>query len=181
MQRILDAMLLETRAQKLTHRLLVTLMSEVTAIINSRPITAIPSDTDEPLPLTPSMLRTQKTRPLGPLPGNFVSQDVYARRRWRKVQYLPDQFWTRWRREYTQNLQLKTKWNREHRNLADGDIVMMKDEQAHRNNWPLGRAVHASRSEERKGSKGNRVDLQRWIEKDLPTTNQYAGTSGCLR
>ena len=150
MQRILDAMLLETRAQKLTHRLLVTLMSEVTAIINSRPITAIPSDTDEPLPLTPSMLRTQKTRPLGPLPGNFVSQDVYARRRWRKVQYLPDQFWTRWRREYTQNLQLKTKWNREHRNLADGDIVMMKDEQAHRNNWPLGRAVHASRSEEGK-------------------------------
>ena len=145
---ILDAMLLETRAQKLTHELLVTLMSEVTAIVNSRPITAIPTDTDEPLPLTPSMLLTQKTRPLGPLPGKFVSQDVYARRRWRKVQYLADQFWTRWRREYIQNLQLKTKWNREHRNLAVGDIVMMKDEQAHRNNWPLGRVVHASRSED---------------------------------
>ena len=89
--RILDAMLLETRAQKLTHPLLVPLMSEVTAIVNSRPITAIPSDTDEPLLLTPSMLLTQKTCPLGPLPGKFVSQDVYARQRWRKVQYLADQ------------------------------------------------------------------------------------------
>ena len=53
-RRILDAMLLETRAQKLTHELLVTLMSEVTAIVKTRPITAIPSDTDELLPLTPS-------------------------------------------------------------------------------------------------------------------------------
>ena len=100
-RRILDAMLLETRAQKLTHELLVALISEVTAIVNSRPITAIPSDTGEPPPLTPSMLLTQKTRPLGPLPGKFVSQDVYARRRLRKVQYLADQFWTRINPEIT--------------------------------------------------------------------------------
>ena len=94
-RRILNAMLLETRAQTLTHDLLVTLMSEVTAIVNSRLITAIPSDTDEPLPLIPSMLLTQKIRSLGPLPGKFMSRDVYARRRWTKVQYLADQFWTR--------------------------------------------------------------------------------------
>lgn len=147
-RRILDAMLIESGVQKLTHELLVTLMSEVAAIVNSRPITAIPSDTDEPLPLTPSTLLTQKTRPLGPLPGKFVSQDLYARRRWRKVQYLAEQFWIRWRREYIQNLQVKTKWNREHRNLAVDDIVLMKDEQAHRNNWPLGRVVHAIKSED---------------------------------
>ena len=97
-RRILDAMLVETGVQKLTHELLVTLMSEVTAIVNSRPITAIPSDTDEPLPLTPSTLLMQKTRPLGLLPGKFVSQDLYAQRRRRKVQYLAEQFWIRWRR-----------------------------------------------------------------------------------
>ena len=91
-RRILDAMLLETGTQKLTHELLVTLMSEVAAIVNCCPITAIPSDTDEPLPLSPSTLLTQKTRPLGPLPGKFVSQDLYARRRWRKVQYLVEHF-----------------------------------------------------------------------------------------
>ena len=94
-RRILDVMLVETGVQKRTHELLVTLMSEAAAIVNSRPITSIPSDTDEPLPLTPSSLLTQKTRPLGPLPGKFVSQDLYARRRWRKVQYLAEQFWIR--------------------------------------------------------------------------------------
>ena len=117
-RRILNAMLLEIGTQRLTHELLVTFMSEVTAIVNSRPITAIPSDVDEPLPLTPSMLLTQKTRPLGPLPGKFIAQDAYARRRWRRVQYLAELFWTRWRREYLQNLQVRTKWNQERRNLT---------------------------------------------------------------
>ena len=121
---ILDDMLLELGARQLTHELLVTIMSEVVAI---------PSDIDEPLPLTPAMLLTQKTRPLGPLPGTFTTQDVYARQRWRKLQFLAGQFWTRWRREYIQNLQVRTKWNKEQRNLAVGDIVLMKDEQAHRN------------------------------------------------
>ena len=50
---ILKAMLLETGAQKLTHELPVTLMSKVAAIVNSRPIAAIPSNTAEPLPLAP--------------------------------------------------------------------------------------------------------------------------------
>ena len=83
-------MLLESGARQLTHELLVTLMSEVAAIINARPITAIPSDIDEPLPLTPAMLLTQKTRP-----GTFTTHDVYVRQRWRKLQFLAGQFWTR--------------------------------------------------------------------------------------
>ena len=139
-RRILDAILLETGSQKLTHELLVTLMSELAVIVHSRPVTAIPSDTDEPLPLRPSTLLMQKTRPLGPLPGQFVSQDLYTQRRWRKVQ----------------NLQVKTKWNREHRNLAVDDILLMKDEQAHRNNWPLGRVVHAIKSEDGRVQRGKR-------------------------
>ena len=72
---ILDAMPLEIGAQRLTHELLVSLMSEVAAIVNTRPITVIPSDIDEPQPLTPAMLLTQKTRALGPLPGNFTVQN----------------------------------------------------------------------------------------------------------
>lgn len=75
------------------------------------------------------MLLTQKTRP-----GTFTTHDVYVRQRWRKLQFLAGQFWTRWRRGYIQNLQVRTKWNKEQRNLAVGDIVLMKDEEAHRNN-----------------------------------------------
>ena len=89
-RRVLDAMFLELGGSQLTHELLVTLMAEVTAIVNARPITTIPSDTDEPEPLSPSMLLTMKTRPLGPPPGDFLPVDLYSRRCWRRVQYLAD-------------------------------------------------------------------------------------------
>ena len=46
---ILGAMLLELKVRQLTHELLITLISEVAAIVNARPITALLSDIDEPL------------------------------------------------------------------------------------------------------------------------------------
>ena len=43
-QSILDTMLLELGARQLTHEFLVILVSEVMVIVNTRSITAIPSD-----------------------------------------------------------------------------------------------------------------------------------------
>ena len=101
-------MLTQLGSSQLTHELLSTLMAEVTGIVNSRPLTAIPSDIDEAQPLSPSMLLTMKSRPLAPPYGNYVAEDLYARKRWRRVQYLADQFWSRWKQEYLQNLSGKT-------------------------------------------------------------------------
>lgn len=142
-RRVLDAMLLELGNPQLTHELLVTLLAEVSAIVNARPIATVPSDVEDPQPLSPSMLLTLKSRPLLPPPGNFVPQDLYARRRWRRVQYLVDQFWVRWRREYLQSLQRRPKWNKRERNLTAGDIVLVRDKDAHRNDWQLAMVVEA--------------------------------------
>ena len=147
-RRVLEAMFAELGSHQLTHELLVTLMAEVTAIVNARPISAIPTDADEPQPLSPSMLLTMKTRPLGPPPGNFVPPDVYARHRWRRVQYLADQFWIRWRREYLQSMQTRTKWEEPKRNLRTGDVVLVKEEGAFRNDWPIGRVSEAIESDD---------------------------------
>jgi hypothetical protein len=49
-------MLTQIGSPQLTHELLTTLIAEVTGIINSRPITAIPSEVDEPQPLGQSHL-----------------------------------------------------------------------------------------------------------------------------
>ena len=40
----------------------------------------------------------------------FAKEDNYVRKRWRHVQYLVEQFWLRWRREYLQILQTRSKW-----------------------------------------------------------------------
>jgi hypothetical protein len=43
-RRILDGILLQQNKKALTHEVLPTLMAEVSAVINSRPITTISSD-----------------------------------------------------------------------------------------------------------------------------------------
>ena len=147
-RRVLNAMFAELGSTQVTHELLVTLMAEVSAIVNARPIAALPTDTDNPQPLSPAMLLTMKTRPLCSPPGVFLPVDQYARRRWRRVQYLADQFWLRWRREYLQTLQTRQKWNETQRNLTVGDIVLMKEQDANRNDWPMGIIAEAVKSED---------------------------------
>ncbi|CAB3983014.1 PREDICTED: uncharacterized protein LOC107357656 [Paramuricea clavata] len=144
-RQVLNGMFSDLGPCQLTHELLVTLMAEVSGIVNSRPISTIPSDADQPQPLTPNMLLTMKTKPLVSPPGIFTSPDLYSRRHWRRAQYLADQFWSRWKNEYLQNQQRRSKWNERRHNLAVGDIVTMKEE-AHRNEWPLGRVVDAVES-----------------------------------
>ena len=94
------------------------------------------------------MLLTMKTRPTGPPPGQFLRADIYARRCWRRVQFLAEQFWTRWRREYLQSLQPRQKWTEIKRDLRVGDVVLMRDEDQHRNDWPLGRVGDVIRGED---------------------------------
>ena len=145
-RRVLDSTLLDIGQSQLDHELLTTLLAEVTGIVNNRPITAISSDIDQPTPLTPAMLLTMKKRPLLAPPGEFLKPDLYARQYWRRAQYLADQFWLRWRQEYLQTLQVRPKWRERKRNIGDGDIVLIREKDAARNQWPMGRVVEALQS-----------------------------------
>ena len=82
-RRVLDAMFAKLGKTQLMHELLVMLMAEVVAIVNPRPISALPSDTDDPQPLSPAMLLAMKTRPAGPPPGQFLHTDIDGPRHWR--------------------------------------------------------------------------------------------------
>lgn len=141
-------------------------MAEVSGIVNSRPIAAILSDVDEPRSLTHAMVLTMKTRPLAPAPGHFVQQELYVRSWWRKAQYLADQFWVGWRKEYLQNLQNRPKWESRERNLSAGDVVLVKEDNAHRNDWLLGRIVEVTRSAD---GKVRRAKVTSWKEGSMKT------------
>ncbi|XP_070407941.1 uncharacterized protein [Nothobranchius furzeri] len=69
-----------------------------------------------------------------------------TKRRWRHIQYLVEQFWSRWRKEYLSNIVLRQRWHTPKRNLQLGDIVMMKDEGLPRNEWRLARVVQATKN-----------------------------------
>lgn len=117
-----------------------TLLCEVEAIINGRPITKLSDDPRDLEPLTPNHLLLLRSGPTVP-PGNFTSHDNYYNRRWRQVQYLADIFWRRWVREYLPSLQQRQKWHKQRRNFAVDDIVLVFDDNKPRNSWPLGRIL----------------------------------------
>ena len=115
-----------------------TFMCEAEAIVNSRPLTVDNlNDVDSPLPLSPANLLTMKSKVIAPPPGNFEQADVFCRKRWRRVQHILNEFWSRWRKEYLQNIQARTKWFELKRSIQVGDVVMLKDSSELRGDWKL--------------------------------------------
>uniref|UniRef100_G3NZ93 DUF5641 domain-containing protein n=1 Tax=Gasterosteus aculeatus TaxID=69293 RepID=G3NZ93_GASAC len=147
-RRILDAMFLQLK-DKLTHEVLVTFMAEVTAIINGRPLVPVTTDSEDPFILTPAALLTQKVNVLTAPTGEFGVSDLY-KRQWRQVQHLSNTFWDRWRKQYLPTLQARKKWHSAHPNISPGSVVILKDSQAPRNEWPLGLVTQAFPSEDGK-------------------------------
>ena len=137
-KRILSAILSEPVNQHLTHDVFCTLMAEVTAIVNQRPLLPVSNDPENPSVLSPSTILTQKFDNNSELPDfeNFTSKDM-IRSEWKRVQVLADRFWTRWKKEYMQTLQLRRKWHAVQPDLKHGDVVLLKDIDAPRNRWPL--------------------------------------------
>lgn len=132
------ASLLHHHGTQLDGESLRTFMVEAEAIVNCRPLTVDTINTAlTPQPLTPNHLLTMKSKVIMPPPGDFQRPDLYSRKRWRRVQYLANEFWTRWRQDYLQSLQPRQKWVRARRNMQVGDIVIVKDDNLPRNLWKL--------------------------------------------
>ena len=104
-----------------------TFLCETEYTINNRPLTVETLD-DPPSapPLSPSMLLTGKTRLVLPPHGKFRRGDLYCRKRWRCTQHLAQEFWSRWCKDFLQQLQTRNKWIRPRRNFQVGDAVLLK-------------------------------------------------------
>ncbi|XP_067939825.1 uncharacterized protein [Watersipora subatra] len=141
---VLRGLLIESNTNRIDTSSLCTLLYECMYIVNSRPLTTTTLHSDqnfEPIPLTPNNLLTMKNKNLLPPPGSFTSPDLYSRKRWRRVQYLTEQFWSRWKLEYLQSLQKRQKWKNAKINLKPGDVVIVMDDELPRCNWQLGRVT----------------------------------------
>jgi hypothetical protein len=125
------------------HRLsdegLHTLMCEVEAILNSRPVTPVSDDSTDLEALTPNHLLLGRRYAQLP-PGQFGNEDIY-KRMWRQVQHLANVFWSRWMKEYIPMLQKRQKWHTRKYNIKQDDFVMLVDENSPRNQWITGRII----------------------------------------
>lgn len=105
-RRSLDGMLITNPVKPMTHEVLCTLMAEVSAIMNSRPIVAVDSDTSDPLILSPNILLTQKQGDVPMNPSDLGIKDCY-RAQWKHIQVLANTFWKRWQDNYLNQFQYR--------------------------------------------------------------------------
>jgi len=69
----------------------------------------------------------------------FAKDDCYVSGCWRQIQWLVDQFWRRWSREYLLTLLPRQKWTTKWNNIRLGDVVLIAGYGHPRNNWQMGR------------------------------------------
>ena len=138
---ILSSLMLQ-HASRLDSVSLRTFVYEAMAIVNSRPLTTdnlnVPNG---PEPLTPNHLITVKSSVILPPPGNFEKEGLYSRKRWKRVQFLANQFWNRFKKEYLRAQQQRQKWNKTHRNVKIGDIVVLYDDGLFLVPWRVGKVI----------------------------------------
>ena len=126
--------------QVLTDNTLLTVMIEIESISNSRPLMPVTFNPMDNEPLIPNhLLLLRNTLTL--TPGIFDKRDCYARRRWAQIQFLFDQFWRCWIREYWPTLQERQKWFQSVRNVTKDDIVLIVNDSQPRGKWCLGRIL----------------------------------------
>ena len=135
--------LMKEHSGRLNNEQLTTFMTEAECIVNSRPLTVENLSDPESLPITPNQLLTLKSNIVLPPPGIFQKENVYCRKRWKAVQYLANEFWTRWKKEFLASHQLRQKWKSNKRNFSVGDVVLIKDPDLPRNKWSAGRITEA--------------------------------------
>ena len=154
------------RTARLSYEELLTLLVQIEGVMNSRPLTYLYEDNDQPL--TPSHLVLGR-RLLTPAKSDrsYVSEELdrsrKASRRQKHLRTVLEHFWKRWQREYlTQLRENHHPRERKGQTVRKGDIVVVQEDNVKRLNWNIGRIIELL-----KGRDGNtRAVILRTISKD---------------
>jgi len=120
---------------------LQTLLCQIEACLNSRPLSPLSSSPDDLEPLTPAHFLIGGPITLPPEP-DLTSQQLSGLRRWKLVQALMQSFWTRWTSEYLPQLQVRGKWTTATKPLAVGDVVIVREDNMAPCKWKMARITH---------------------------------------
>lgn len=131
----------------LTFEELSTLLCQIESTLNSRPLCELSRDPNDTTVITPAhFLNIASSKPV---PDEDVSEyKANQLSRWQLVQKINQNFWSKWKNEYLNQLQTRAKWFTEKPEMEIGDLVMLKDDNTPSQNWPMGRITAKHRGED---------------------------------
>ncbi|XP_065086352.1 uncharacterized protein LOC135708280 [Ochlerotatus camptorhynchus] len=115
-----------------------TLLVQVEACLNSRPLTAMSDDPNDLEPLTPAHFLIGSSLQALPEP-NVEDVPMNRLKHWQLMQRLLQDFWKRWRREYLSQLQGRIKRWKPPVKVEVGRLVVVRDENLPPMKWKMGR------------------------------------------
>ena len=126
---------------KLNFEELTTVLSQIEACLNSRPLGTMPHNDDDGIEvLTPGHFIIG--RPMQALTDHALSyKPMPVLRRWYLCEALVRHFWNRWSSEYVTSLRKYSKWKRPSKNLRKGDVVALREDGMVPTQWPIARIV----------------------------------------
>ena len=124
----------------LTFEEFYTLLKQIEACLNSRPLLPLSDIPTDGQFLSPSFLLTQSNSFIVPEPS-YLGTNIPPMERYKQIQKLLQEWWESWSREYLQSLQERQKWRQNKRNLLIDDIVLVSNETLPPSKWPLGRVI----------------------------------------
>lgn len=120
---------------------MITVLSQVEAILNSRPLTPVSDDPNDLNALTHGhfliggVLTSFSEPDLQEIPLNRLS-------RWQHVERIKQHFWSRWSKEYLSSCQQRSKWKTKKRVAFDiGQLVMLKEDESMPLKWSLAKII----------------------------------------
>lgn len=125
----------------MTYEEFSTMLCQVEACLNSRPLTILDdTDNDHLQPLTPGHFLIGETPLTVPTP-DLRDIPLSHLSRWQHQQRTLTDFWHRWQQEYLSRMQQRSKWHHKVREFDIGHIVLVKADNLPPGKWMMGRIV----------------------------------------
>lgn len=124
----------------MTFEELTTIFTQIEAILNSRPLTSVSTDSSDLNALTPGHFLTGAPLTVIPEP-DLEENPLNCLSRFQLLPRIVQGFWRRWSKEYVTQLQARHKWKevRHNPHLKIGALVLIRDDNAPPLQWRLGR------------------------------------------
>lgn len=129
-----------TQGKILTFEEYITLITEIEAMLNSRPLTPLTNDPLDINVLTPAhfFIGDSLTQPVQ---HNYLDTPDNRLPNWQHLQKARQLLWQRWQREYLQELQKRSKWLTPGNDIKLNTLVLLIEDNVPPLRWPLGRVI----------------------------------------